>query len=133
MWALEDLEEGLTIGTPTAAQATENAAVQETDADDTLFTVNVRTYAGLQDVSRQALERGTLIEEVLMADLVSDYNTKIDNAIINADGTSGTHLGIRSTAGINTVTFTSGSPTAALLYSKPADAIQRVAPFNADL
>ena len=47
----------ITTGTGVAVQATENAAVQETDADDTLLTVNVRTYAGQQDLSRQALER----------------------------------------------------------------------------
>ncbi len=39
----------ITTGTAVAAQATENAAVQETDADDTLLTVNVRTYSGQQD------------------------------------------------------------------------------------
>jgi HK97 family phage major capsid protein len=46
-----------TTGTAVAAQATENSAVQETDFDDTLLTINVNTYAGQQDVSRQALER----------------------------------------------------------------------------
>lgn len=48
----------ITTGSGTAPQATENAAVQETNMDDTLLTVNVNTIAGQQDVSRQALERG---------------------------------------------------------------------------
>jgi len=60
----------MTTGTATAIQATENAAVQETDADDTLLTINVRTIAGQQDISRQAIERGTGIDAFVVADLI---------------------------------------------------------------
>jgi hypothetical protein len=38
--------------------------VSETDADDTLLTVDVRTIAGQQDLSRQAIERGTGIDTI---------------------------------------------------------------------
>ena len=48
----------ITTGSAAAEQASENAAVQETNMDDTLLTVNVDTIAGQQDVSKQALERG---------------------------------------------------------------------------
>ena len=65
-----------TTGTAAAAQATENSAVQETDFDETTLTVNVRTYAGQQDVSRQSLERGRGIDQILYADLAADYATK---------------------------------------------------------
>ena len=116
----------ITTGTAAAIQATENAAVQETDADDTLLTVNVRTIAGQQDVSRQAIDRGTGIDQIIIADLVRAYNTTLDSQIINADGTSGTHLGIRSTTSIVAVTWTDASPTAAELYPKLADVIQQI-------
>lgn len=116
----------LTTGTAVAVQATENAAVQETDADDTLLTINVRTYAGQQDVSRQALERSEGVDAVLYADLALAYHTALNSALLNADGTGGTHLGVRSTVGILAVTYTDASPTVAEVYPKLADAIQQV-------
>jgi HK97 family phage major capsid protein len=101
--------------------------VQETNIDDTLLTINVRTYAGQQDVSRQAIERSELVDAVVFQDLIADYYTKLDAAIENADGTSGTHLGIRSTGSIVAVAYTDGSPTVAEFYPKLADAIQQIA------
>jgi HK97 family phage major capsid protein len=116
----------ITTGTAVAAQATENSGVQETDADDTLLTVNVVTVAGQQDVSRQALERSELVDVVVYGDLAQAYAAKLDDGILNADGTSGTHLGVRSTSGIISVTYTDASPTVPEIYSKLADAIQQV-------
>ncbi len=116
----------ITTGSTVAAQAAENTAVSETDMDDTLLTVNVRTYAGQQDVSRQSLERGAGIDQVVYNDLARAYMSTVDSAIINADGTAGTHLGIRSTAGIISVAYTDASPTIPELYPKVADAVQQV-------
>jgi HK97 family phage major capsid protein len=116
----------ITTGTGTAAQATENAAVQETNMDDTLLTVNVRTYAGMQDVSRQAIDRSVGVDDIIIEDLTRAYLTTVNSAIINADGTSGTHLGIRSTSNIVSVTYTDASPTAAELYPKLFDLIQQI-------
>ena len=114
-----------TTGTSTAIQASENSAVSETDADDTLLTVNVRTIAGQQDISRQAIERGTGIDSFVTADLIRSWHTTLNDGIINGAGTSGTIKGIRNSGG-NTVTFTTTSPTVALLYPKLADALQKV-------
>jgi HK97 family phage major capsid protein len=116
----------ITTGTATAVQASENAATQETNMDDTLLTVNVRTIAGQQDVSRQALDRGVGIDTIVIEDLVRAYNTELDRGILNDDGTSGTHLGVRSVSGIVAVTYTDASPTAAELYPKLADLIQQI-------
>jgi HK97 family phage major capsid protein len=117
----------ITTGSAVAAQATENSGVQETDIDDTLLTVNVRTYAGQQDVSRQALERSEMVDTVVFADLVMDYFTKLDAALISGAGTSGTHKGITASSGIISKTYTDGSPTLPELYPKVADAIQAIA------
>ena len=116
----------MTTGTSTAVQAAENDAVSNTNADDTLLTVNVRTIAGQQDISKQAIERGTGIDQFIIQDLIRGWHTTLDNQIINGDGTSGAMLGIRQTPGINDVTFTEASPTVALLYPKLADAYQLV-------
>jgi len=101
----------VTTATSAAVQATENAAVSETDIDDTLLAVNVRTIAGQQDVSRQAIDRSVNADQVVIEDLVRRYHTSLDNSIINDDGTLGTHLGIRSTVGIVAVTYTDATPT----------------------
>jgi HK97 family phage major capsid protein len=116
----------ITTGTAVAVQASESAAVQETNIDDTLLTVNVRTYAGMQDVSRQAIDRSTGADSIVVADLVRSYNTVLNDAILNSDGTGGTHLGIRSTASIVAVTYTDASPTAAELYPKLFDLVQQI-------
>lgn len=116
----------ITTGSAAAIQASENAATQETDMDDTLLTVNVRTIAGQQDVSRQAIDRGTGIDSIVIADLVAAYHTTLDSGILNDDGTSGTHLGVRNVSGNVAVTYTDASPTAAELYPKLADLIQQL-------
>ena len=116
----------MTTGTSTAVQAAENDAVSNTNADDTLLTVNVRTIAGQQDISKQAIERGTGIDQFIIQDLIRGWHTTLDNQIINGDGTSGSILGLDQTPGINSVTFTSAAPTAELLYPKLADAYQQV-------
>ena len=115
----------MTTGTSTAVQVTQNDAVSETDPDDTLLTINVRTIAGQSDLSRQAIERGTGIDQFVAQDLVRSWHTTLDSQILNGAGTAGTIVGLRA-AGGNAVTFTSTAPTAALLYPKLADAIQQI-------
>ena len=120
----------ITTGSAAAQQATENSAVQETNMDDTLLTVNVDTIAGQQDVSRQALERGGQpgfsLENIIFQDLVAAYYTKLDNLMINGSGSSGQPKGISQVSGINTTTYTDASPTVAELYPKLADAVQEI-------
>lgn len=116
----------VTTGATAAAQATENSAVSEQDIDDTLLTVDVRTISGQQDISRQALDRGTGIDSLIMADLSGAIATTLDDGIINGAGTSGTLLGLKNITGINAVTYTDASPTVAELYPKLLDAIQKI-------
>jgi HK97 family phage major capsid protein len=115
----------ITTGTAVSYQAAENDTAQETNIDDTLLTVNVNTIAGMQDVSKQAILRGANIEEVVLADLISAYNTKLDYGVLNGSGSSGEPTGI-TTALTESVTYTDASPTVAELYPKIVDAIQRV-------
>ena len=116
----------MTTGTSTAIQAAENDAISNTNADDTLLTVNVRTIAGQQDISKQAIERGTGIDQFIIQDLIRGWHTTLDDQILNGTGASGQILGITDTAGVNTVGFTTASPTVELLYPKLADAYQKV-------
>ena len=120
----------ITTGSAAAEQASENSAVQETNMDDTLLTVNVDTIAGQQDVSRQALERGGQpgfsMENIIFQDLVAAYFGKLDQLMIDGSGSSGQPLGIRNVSGLNTVTYTDGTPTVGEAFPKLADAVQKV-------
>ena len=116
----------VTTGSTAAAQATENSAVSEQDLDDTLLTVDIRTIAGQQDVSRQALERGSGIDALIMADLQSAIATTLDLGLLSGDGTSGALLGLMNITGKNAVTYTDATPTVAEFYPKLMDAIQQV-------
>lgn len=116
----------MTTGTSTAVQAAENDAVSNTNADDTLLTVNVRTIAGQQDISKQAIERGTGIDTFIIQDLIRGWHTTLDSQILNGTGASGQILGLNDTSGVNVVTYTDASPTVAALYPKLADAYQQI-------
>jgi len=117
----------VSTGTATAAQTADNAAVQETDAATTSVTFGVKTVAGQQDLSRQAFERTEPgLDEVLFADLAADYSQKVDTYLINGSNGSGQPKGLLADSNINAVTYTAATPTAAGLYPKVADAIQRI-------
>jgi HK97 family phage major capsid protein len=117
----------LSGGTATAIQASENAAIQETDATTTSVTANVRTIAGMQDLSTQLFEIPQPgLDEILFRDLARDYATKLDVQVISGSGSSGQLLGLRTVSGINTVAYTDASPTAGEAYPKLASAISSV-------
>lgn len=101
----------ITTSSSADIQASENSAVDETDMDDTLLTVNVQTAAGQQTVSRQAIDRGTGIEDVTMQDLFNRVATRLDSALIN-QATNG----LTNVAQANT--YTDASPSGAALYPK---------------
>lgn len=110
----------ITTGTSAALQ-TENAGVSETNIDDTLLTENVQTIAGQQTLSRQALERSTGVEDVMLDDLFRAYNTTLDSTLLNQATT-----GLDALTNAFPVTYVDASPTAAELWPKLLDARQRI-------
>jgi HK97 family phage major capsid protein len=116
----------ITTGTAVAYQTSENTAAVSTDPDDTTLTVNVNTIAGQNSISKQALLRGYNIENIVLADLLRAYHTKLDDALLNGSGSNGQPLGLKSmTTGI-LVTYTATTGTVAGLYPKIADSIQQI-------
>ncbi|MFE6362968.1 phage major capsid protein [Streptomyces sp. NPDC057806] len=112
-------------GTSAAIQTADNAAVAEADLTDDFVTAPVRTIAGQQDVAIQLLDQSPVsFDEVIFRDLVADYATKADVQVIAGSGASGQVTGVRSTAGI--VTISAATATVQAIYSKIADAVQRV-------
>jgi hypothetical protein len=92
-------------------QVSENSNVAEQDMDDTLLTIPVQTAAGQQTISRQAIDRGTGIEDVTLQDLFKRYATKVDSTLINQATT-----GLSAVAAVTAYTDT--TPTGPELYPK---------------
>jgi len=101
----------ITTASSAALQATENTAVSETNMDDTLLSPAVQTTSGQQTVSRQAIDRGTGIEDVTMQDLFNRVATNLDSTLINQAATGLTNVSA-------TVAYTDATPTGAELYPK---------------
>ncbi|MGI5293265.1 phage major capsid protein [Nonomuraea polychroma] len=109
----------VTTGTSVDNQANQHDAVSETDIDDTTISIPVRTAAGQQTVSRQALERGTGVEEVILDDLFRAYASRIDTTMLNV-----ATVGLSAVA--TAVAYTDASPTTAELYPKVIEALSGV-------
>jgi hypothetical protein len=77
----------ITTASSVDLQASEFAEVSGTSMDDTLLTENIQTAAGFQDLSRQAIDRGTGIEDVTMDDLFRRYASRVDFTLINQAST----------------------------------------------
>lgn len=109
----------ITTATSAALQASENTAVSETNIDDTLLTENVQTAAGQQTLSRQAIDRGTGVEGIVLDDLFRRYATVLDSTLIN-----------QATTGLGNVTagqtYTDASPTGPEIYSQMVGAMSTV-------
>jgi hypothetical protein len=101
----------VTTGSSVAIQATQLTQVSATSMDDTLLTINVQTAAGQQNISRQAVDRGTGITDVVMQDLMNRYATTLDSTLINQASTG-------LSAAATSVAYTDTTPTGAELYPK---------------
>lgn len=110
----------ITTATSAALQSSENAAVSETNIDDTLLSPAVLTAAGQQTISLQALNRGTGTEAIVVADLVKRVHTVLNSTLIN-QATNG----LDAIAGVS-VTYTDATPTAAELYPSLFNLISQV-------
>jgi HK97 family phage major capsid protein len=107
-------------GSLVGVQGQDNAAVASRDMTDASVQANVKTLAGQQDVAIQLVEQspGQVFDQVVMADLMADYNLRVDEQILVGNGTNsasvngGQLLGLypRPNWGANQVTWTSGTP-----------------------
>jgi hypothetical protein len=99
----------ITTATSAAIQATQLTAVSATTLVETDLNLTVQTAAGSQNISRQAVERGTGIDDITAADLFKRVATVVDSTLINA-----ATVGISASAQV--ITYTDASPTPALMY-----------------
>lgn len=109
----------------TVANQADGGAVSETDATFGTVASDVKTIAGMQDVSQQLVDRSVPgVDEVIFADLVGAYHVSLDTAVINSSTSN--NEGILQADSTNTTTYTDATPTVGELYPKIADAIQEI-------
>jgi len=118
----------LTVGAITTTPGDDSAVAQQ-DITDTSVTSPAATFAGQADVAMQLFEQspiGPHLDTILFRELERAYDTELEQMLINGTGTGGQFTGILNVAGITTVTFTSGSPTASLLFPLFGQAIAAI-------
>lgn len=115
-----------TVATSVDEQTAELDPVSETDYEDELIPVTVRTAAGSQTMSLQSIQRGLGTEDIVMEDLLKSYDTNLDSKLINS-----ATWGLLAVA--NAVTYTDADPTAAELYRKILGAAANVEDVLQDL
>jgi HK97 family phage major capsid protein len=117
----------VTGGTSAAAQSADNANVTNVDATTAMITVPVCTVAGYTDCSRQILERSQPgLDQILVQDLLNDYNRRVNLYCVSGLGTGGQPLGLLNTPSITSVSYNDGSPTVARFFPKLVDAVRQV-------
>lgn len=106
----------MTTGSTTALQSSEAGAVQDSSPVTDYLSLSVNTVAGKIDLSRQLFDRSNpSVDTVLAQDLAADDAMQLDTQLF----TQATN-GVTVLSGTNAITFTTGSPTVALLYPKVA-------------
>ncbi len=95
----------------------EDANVPKEDIDFGLLQLRPKTVGSVSEITRRTMMQSSLsVEALVRADLARGLSQTIDLAGFYGDGTGAAPVGIRSTAGVNTVTFaTAAKPTFAEL------------------
>lgn len=117
----------LTTGAAVAIQDGENTSVQETDIVDSSVSAAVRTIAGQEDVSIQALDQSPVsFDRIVFESLMSDYAVKLDKQVISGTNANSQVKGILAASSTIGVTYTDTSPTVGEFYAAVADAVQQL-------
>lgn len=118
----------IATGTATGVQTADAAAVTSQDLTDTFVTAPVRTIAGQQDVAMQLLDQSPVgFDEITFADLIADYNQKLDIQCWSGTGANGQVLGVLNVSGVNAITYTDASPSLPELYGPLMQALSQSA------
>jgi hypothetical protein len=114
-------------GGGTVAAQQDNNSLSNTDSITAPLTVPVCSVAGYVDLSRQIVERSSPgLDQIVFADLFKAYSSKIESYAISGTGSAGQPLGLLNQSGVNTITYTDGSPSVHAIYPKLMDAVRQV-------
>jgi HK97 family phage major capsid protein len=108
-------------GTTTAAQATQNSALSQTDLTTSSVSSGITTIGGKQVSSLQLLRQSPVpIDEMILGDLAQDYAKQLDQQVIFGTGLSGQLKGLTTWG--TAVTWTQAAPVVA--STAPATSFQ---------
>lgn len=114
----------IATGTAVAEQASQNTAVQNTDATTNSVSASVTTLAGQQVIAVQLIEQSPInMDDILLQDLALDYAAKVDLFVLNNNAAG--KYGLLQQAGTLGVTRT-GATTIAQFYGSIADLTQQI-------
>jgi HK97 family phage major capsid protein len=130
--------------TSTGVQGVDNAGVTSQDYTDTSVQANVKTLAGQEDVAIQLIEQspGQIVDQVIMTDLVADFNRLVDRQVTFGNGASSSSLNGGQLLGLypstnwastNSVTYTSGTPTGYAFMQSIGQSISQIAENRFDV
>jgi HK97 family phage major capsid protein len=115
----------LATGTAVAQQATQNTAIQNTDATTNSVSAAVLTLAGGQSMAQQLLDQSPInMDEILLEDLAADYAVKADVFVIQNNATNA--VGLISAAGVSVNVTATTLTGAGSIWAKLADGIQQI-------
>lgn len=114
----------VTTGTAANVQ-TELGSIAETDMVTTDITIPVVTITGQQDISRQAVERGAVTDQLVFNDLIAAYAERLDAQLLVGSGSAGQHRGLLNVSGIGLQTYSSA--VISTFFSKLAGNLNDVA------
>lgn len=100
-----------------------STVVSDTDLTDAATSSQVVTIAGHADVALQLIEQsgrnGASFDAVVWRDLLSSYDAQLEAQLLNGSGGIGPAAqlnGLMTASGTGAIAYTSGSPTASLLF-----------------
>lgn len=99
------------------------------DMVDSSTSSTVVTISGQADVALQLLEQSpanAALDWAVFKDLTESYDHQLENLLTAGNGSAAQFTGVTQVANINTVAYTTGSPTLAGLYPLLGQAVARV-------
>ena len=114
---------------PVGGWRAENATIVESDPTFDQVTLTSKTWALLTRISRELLEDGTNVDQLIRQVFASAAGVALDQGILVGSGASNQPLGIRGMAGIQNVSM--GTNGAQLTnWTRPLDAVQLLETAN---
>lgn len=115
-----------TVGLTAAVQGGQNTAVNNSDTTVVDITGQITTIAASSDVSRQSIERGDDVDDLVFSDIVTAYGAMLDGQLFSGTGATERIRGVLNVAGVNQISAYTAAATPTTFYSKHAGAINAV-------
>jgi len=115
----------ITTGTVAATQSSQNSGFNESDAVTATRTAAVHTTGGIQTLSVQLIEQGSVpLDQIILQDLIADLYRAMDVFGLTSNATG--KYGLLNTQSAVSVSYTDASPTVPEFVVAVGNAIQQI-------